>query len=267
MCELLALSASRDVDVALSFAELARHGGDTGHSADGWGVAYYEGQDAVVLRDPHAAARSPWAKCLVDFPFQSQTVIAHIRKATQGEVSLRNTQPFQREFQGRVHVFAHNGNLHHVIQPTGDMGRFQPIGMTDSEVAFCLFMNRLATATDGKTTREFDLLLHHFVDFSRHMAARGPANIIYSDGDYLFAHADRRTQKSGDVAPPGLVMLERHCPPGFFHPEMKGIAVSGDPASVIILASVPLSAENWDALPQGTVLAIADGRLLWRGPT
>jgi predicted glutamine amidotransferase len=264
MCELLALSASHDVDVAVSFAELARHGGDTDHSADGWGGggAYYEGQDAVILRDPHAASHSPWAKCLVDFPFQSQTVIAHIRRATQGDVSLRNTQPFQREFQGRVHVFAHNRNLHHVVQATSDTGRFRPIGTTASEGALCLFLNQLDADTKGSAALAFDVLCKRFIDFSRQMAAIGPANMIYSDGAHIFAHADRRIQKSGDVAPPGLFLLERHCPPGFFHPDTKGIAVSGDSASVILLASVPLSRENWRALPKGTVLAIANGRLM-----
>ena len=114
MCELFALSATRSVDIALSFTELARHGGDMGLSADGWGVAYYEDNDAVVLREPRAAARSPWVRCIVDYPFHSQSVVAHIRKATQGEISLRNTQPFQRELGGRSHVFAHNGNLHNI---------------------------------------------------------------------------------------------------------------------------------------------------------
>jgi glutamine amidotransferase len=32
---------------------------------------------------------------------------------------------------------------------------------------------------------------------------------FYADGDALFAHADRRHQSSGAIAPPGLHLLER----------------------------------------------------------
>ncbi len=41
----------------------------------------------------------------------SEIVIAHIRRASFGPVELRNTHPFRREFGGRVHTFAHNGDL------------------------------------------------------------------------------------------------------------------------------------------------------------
>jgi predicted glutamine amidotransferase len=78
-------------------------------------------------------------------------VIAHIRHATQGAVSLANTQPFVRELRGRVHVFAHNGAVGALpASARGNCGggRFQPIGETDSEVAFCQFLGRLAELPD-----------------------------------------------------------------------------------------------------------------------
>ena len=96
MCELFALSASAPVDIRLSLAELARHGGDTGIHADGWGAAFLEGPDASRFREPRAAAYSPWVQCLQDHPVRSNTVIAHIRHATRGAISLANTQPFVR---------------------------------------------------------------------------------------------------------------------------------------------------------------------------
>ena len=111
MCELFALSASAPVDIKLSLGELARHGGETGIHADGWGVAFLEGRDARLFRDPSAAARSPWVACLAQHPPTSDTVVAHVRHATRGAVTLANTQPFARELWGRMHVFVHNGNL------------------------------------------------------------------------------------------------------------------------------------------------------------
>ena len=262
MCELLALSSTVPVDVAFSFAELARHGGDTGRSADGWGVSYFEGDDAVVIREPRAAARSPWAKCLVDNPFRSSCVIAHVRRATQGEISLRNTQPFQRELQRRVHVFAHNGNLHGAEGLLSATDRFKPIGNTDSEIAFCVFINRLAAELPATGLPAFDVTWRRFVEFSADMARLGPANMIYADGTHVYAYADRRLQRSGEVEPPGLVMVERVCAPELSPTTAAGVSVTGDAASVVIVASVPLSSENWRSLPRGTVLAISSGRIM-----
>ena len=74
MCELFALSASAPVEIKLSPAELARHGGQTGIHADGWGVAFLEGRDVRLIREPSAAAFSPWVQCLQDHPIQSNTV-------------------------------------------------------------------------------------------------------------------------------------------------------------------------------------------------
>jgi glutamine amidotransferase len=263
MCELLALSCNRSVDVVLSFSELARHGGETGAHTDGWGVAFYEGADAMVVREPHAAARSAWVKCLAENPFTSRTVIAHIRKATQGEISLRNTQPFQREFGGRIHVFAHNGNIQGIV-PLQHMAtdRFTPVGDTDSEAAFCLFLNRLSAAAPGSGSPPFELTWQLFLQLARELMSYGPANILYSNGTHIFAHADRRWQVSGRIEPPGLMLLERQCAPEPISNDYSGISFAGDVQTVALLASVPLTAAGWRPLARGTVIALADGRVV-----
>lgn len=72
-------------------------------------------------------------------------VIAHIRRATAGERSYRNTQPFARELAGRMHLFAHNGWLPDIDRlPEFRSSRFHAVGETDSERAFCILLDRLA---------------------------------------------------------------------------------------------------------------------------
>ena len=73
---------------------------------DGWGVAYY------VAGAPHLIKSAGTA--LGDKLFHrvsgvvtSQTVLAHIRKATQGEITPLNCHPFQ---YGRW-VMCHNGDV------------------------------------------------------------------------------------------------------------------------------------------------------------
>ena len=111
MCELLGMASLLPTTVSLSLGLLAQRGQPGLRLADGWGVGFHDGTDGVVVREPLGAASSPWLEPLRTRPPVARVVIAHIRHATQGEISLRNTQPFQRELGGRLHIFAHNGNL------------------------------------------------------------------------------------------------------------------------------------------------------------
>jgi predicted glutamine amidotransferase len=130
----------------LSLNECARHGGETGPHVDGWGIAFYEGRDANLIRESSAAADSVLMSTLRGYRVASETVLAHIRRASFGPVELRNTHPFRRELRGWVHCFAHNGDLPGLEQ------QFElepdavavPVGNTDSEYAFCLLMQRMS---------------------------------------------------------------------------------------------------------------------------
>jgi predicted glutamine amidotransferase len=262
MCELFALSASQPVDIKLSLAELARHGGETGIHGDGWGVAYLEGRDARLFREPSAAAFSPWVRCVQEHPLRSDTVIAHIRHATKGAITLANTQPFARELEGRIHVFAHNGDLGDMLSvDVAQVWRFQPIGETDSEVAFCLLLERIAANRELEEGEAANRVFKTFAHFASEMRDRGPANIIYASNGRLLVHADRRTQRPGVVEPPGLWMLQRQCratsEPAFAG---GGVSVTGAALNVVLIASVPLTSEPWRPLERGTVLDVQKGQ-------
>ena len=137
MCELLAISSRLPTTVELSLERLARHGGIEAPHRDGWGVAFYEGPDVFLLREPGAAAESALVRCIEKFSPSSQLTVAHIRLATQGEVALRNTQPFIREMGGYTHVFAHNGKLANIEdEPDFQPQRFNRVGNTDSNLFF-----------------------------------------------------------------------------------------------------------------------------------
>src|SRR5512135_2363464 len=109
MCELYAQSSSVPGEADEALRVLASHGGDTGPHSDGWGIAYMQDGDALLVREPCAAHDSACLAFLRSKNPATTQLIAHIRRATQGEPALRNTQPFQRELGGRVHLFAHNG--------------------------------------------------------------------------------------------------------------------------------------------------------------
>jgi glutamine amidotransferase len=265
MCELLAMSARFPTTIHLSLDELARHGGGTGPHRDGWGIAFAQHGDALVLREPGAASESPWVAFLQRHDLRSDTVLAHVRRATQGERSLRNTQPFSRELGGRVHVFAHNGMLPGIEDdPRFPARRFQRVGDTDSEHAFCALMDRMAEVW-ARGMPSLDERLAVVVRFAADLRPRGPANFLYSDGDTIFAHAHRRRQDDGTIRAPGLHVLCRSCSASDDGVALTGVAIAPEARQeVALLASVPLSGERWVALAEGEVVALRAGRLVRR---
>lgn len=261
MCELLALSASAPVDIKLSLSVLARHGGETGIHADGWGVAYFEGPDVQVFREPGPAAGSPLVDCLQRHPRHSSTVVAHVRHATRGAIRLANTQPFARELAGRMHVFAHYGTLAGLTEHKRRPRRFQSIGETDSELAFCELLERFARKHDDMSALAASDGLRIFTAFAAEMRRLGPANIILAMNETIFIHSDRRTQRPGVIEPPGLWFLQRRCSLEG-QSELSAAGVTLAPAAalnVALVASVPLTSEPWRPLPQGTVLVLTRG--------
>lgn len=187
MCELLGMECNVPTDIVFSFSGLALRGGKKGPHADGWGLALYEGNAARSFLEPSAASNSPLAAYVKNNPIKTLLAIAHVRKKTRGRVSLENTHPFVRELWGRHFVFAHNGTIKGVSK--FELGRFRPIGDTDSEIAFCALMHRLDQAfseyPDSKTAQK-----KYWQTVARagaELGAKGTFNFLLGDGKHLFA--------------------------------------------------------------------------------
>lgn len=100
MCQLLGMNCNTPTDISFSFEGFCRRAGLTDNHSDGFGIAFFEGKGIRVFRDNHAASFSPMAEYVKNYRIKSFNVIAHIRKATQGEVNIENTHPFIREVWG-----------------------------------------------------------------------------------------------------------------------------------------------------------------------
>ncbi len=265
MCELLAISARFPTTIHLSLDELARHGGATGPHRDGWGVAYLEDGDALVLREPDAASGSRLLACAKHTTSRSATVIAHVRRATQGPRMLRNTQPFTRELGGRLHVFAHNGMLPGIeVQSRFATRRCRRIGDTDSEHAFCALLERLVPLWENGVP-SLDDRMAEVGAFAAEVRSLGPANFIYTDGDTVFAHGHCRRDDNGEIRPPGLHVVCRTCTGDSDGVSLAGVSVGHDQEQqVAVVASVPLSNERWEPLGEGELVALREGRVVLR---
>jgi glutamine amidotransferase len=264
MCELFAMSARHPTTVNLSLEEFSRHGGLNGPHKDGWGIGWYDERDIRLLKERDPAASSACVRFIQTNPFSSSLVISHIRKATLGSVALRNCQPFVRELGGAWHCFAHNGDLKGIAADRRFRAEgFRPVGETDSEQAFCALMDTLRPLWASGRVPPAGERAQAVVRFAAALRELGPANFLYSDGDALFAHADRRHQSDGSIKPPGMWRLARRCPAGGeLAAQGLRIASEGGEQEVCLLASVPLTAEGWIALGEGEVVVARQGQIV-----
>jgi len=264
------MSGRQPAAVNFCLTEFARHGGLTGPHSDGWGIVYYDEDGAVRLfKEAEPASNSEWVRFIENHHLRSATILSHIRRATRGRRTLKNTQPFRRELGGRCHVFAHNGDIPSILNdPRFHLGFHRPLGETDSEYAFCALLGRLQDL--WLATSEVPALVERFAivtEFAHRMRELGMANFIYADSDAVFVHGnERRASPAAPPRPPGLYLLERDIQPGTTGFITGGLKINSPSTSqaMVMAASVPLTSEAWKPLKSGELLALRQGRVAAR---
>lgn len=255
MCELLALSFNQPVAPDISFRAF-RHRG-TGNP-DGWGLAFYSDESAQVFKEPICAGQSQLSDFLRNYPFvQSKIVIGHVRLATAGNVSRRNTHPFTREYGGCEYVFAHNGTLKGDYRTGLELGRFKPIGDTDSEHIFCSLLEKISERQTGDwTAPDFAWLQDRFAKVN----AFGDFNCLFSNGNYLFAYHDRAAYN-------GLTYLRREAPFGTIHlvDEDFTVEITHEHATEkgYVVATRALTDEKWVGFAPGQLVVFQNGEIVY----
>ncbi|MGV3346448.1 class II glutamine amidotransferase [Enterobacteriaceae bacterium LUAb1] len=184
MCELLGMSANVPTDICFSFTGLVQRGGGTGPHKDGWGITFYEGKGCRTFKDPLPGFNSPIARLVQEYPIKSCLVVAHIRQANRGRVSLENTHPFTRELWGHHWTYAHNGQLKGYRELK--TGLFRPVGETDSEHAFCWLLHQLSTRYP-RTPGNIPAMFRYVAQLAGELCQKGVFNMLLSNGHYLMA--------------------------------------------------------------------------------
>jgi len=131
-------------------------GRQSGRHPDGWGVAYYVDGTPHVTKSPMTALSDSIFHRLSGV-VSSETVLAHVRQATQGTNNVLNCHPFQ---YGQW-VGAHNGDVPNLkefreilLAEVAPRYRRFVLGDTDSELIFFLFITELARAGSLTTVDE-----------------------------------------------------------------------------------------------------------------
>lgn len=255
MCELLGLTFNMTVRPNISFKGFRGRGES---NPDGWGLAWYPDKAAQFVKEPIKAGLSALNNFLSDYNCcRSKIFISHVRRASAGSVSYRNTHPFYRELDGREYIFAHNGTLRQ-FKSKLSLGRFKPLGETDSEFAFCSILSWLEEKGVSQWT---DDLFISLADKLKQINELGKFNCIFSDGVYLFCYRDKSDVK-------GLSFVSRVPPYGnirMLDDDIEiNLASEKDPRQKgFIIATEPLTNERWERFQPSELIVFKDGEIIY----
>ncbi len=230
---------------------------------DGWGVAYYVDGAPHVTRSPSTALGDQIFH-RVSGVVSSETVLAHVRRATVGGLTVLNCHPFQ---YGRW-TFAHNGQIpdfesHRktlLAEIAPRLRRFI-LGETDSEAIFFLFLThlssfgplagRLGIEEVQEALRTTIAQVHGLCD-GEDEASKALLTVIVTDGTAMAAH-----QGGKELF---WATYKKRCPdrdacPNLA-PECEAPSTSGF-VSHLIFSSEPLSGENvWNEMAPGEMVGV-----------
>jgi len=266
MCELLGMSFKEPVCAAVSL-DLFQVRGQK--NPDGWGLAFYRDCLLQVIKEAKPAVGSSLYDFIEGYP-RSETFISHVRRSTVGHRSYVNTHPFYRQLaigsDMREFIFAHNGTLNDVSRL--ELGRFTPVGETDSERAFCALMETIAAEEishwDRSSYRIMESRLNEINDGSNTL------NCLFSDGTRLFCYSDenryndglRFTEWSHPFTTMPLVQGDTHL--GVLDVQSTNTeSATGPSTSGYVIVTKALSEGDWTDFSPGQLMVFEGGSIVY----
>lgn len=269
MCRLYALKATEPtkVECSLVYAQnalltqsISDHRGKA--HADGWGISCYE-DGLPWVRKCDTAAHHGEHFSLTAERLYAKTVIAHVRRATVGAHSRFNSHPFTYG----PWTFAHNGTLKGFDQLEGSLAAETDDdllelrkGKTDSEMIFLWLLTRMRRVGGSELVPEpsfsqvTGLLREALPELDRRSDSTDSTrttrlNFLLTDGKSLFATCLRNSLYR--VTRDGIRDCEICGIPHIHHDSHKHYRA-------IVMASEPISHENWQEIPDGSVISVSE---------
>lgn len=237
---------------------------------DGWGVAYYVEDSPHLIKSPQSAIADDLFKKISEI-VTSQTVLAHVRKATSGGLNLLNTHPFQ---YGKW-IFAHNGNIRNfqthkekLKQLIHPKFHHHILGETDSEYFFYILLSSILSIQNlVDPIEDLNIILQKIEgslremisiigDLNNHKTDKPTDNyltFILSDGKSLIG------MQGGQ--PLHYSTFKAKCPErdecGFFNPSCENKSAQNQSINHLIISSEPLQGQNiWNNMKSGELVAV-----------
>jgi len=229
----------------------------------GWGLGWYpeDNQSAMVTKDTSAYDTQILMGAIIEWAnFRSTSFFCKILSAKEG-YSHAETQPFSRSFAGRDWLFTHNGYLdkRELEKLHADKSRFlEPLGQTDSELAFCNLLAKVAESSARKISDIDPQILHSW--FQR-FDALGSSDMYFTDGSSMVFFQGSQSPKQ--------LRYSRIQPPknqDLYTADVAKIKLT-DPRdtyrTAFVMSSAPFSTGDWTLMYPGQMLIVRQGAIVW----
>lgn len=187
MCELFAACGKRKILLNEPLKTFFSHG-ET--HPNGWGLATFHGEHVAVEKEPENASTSRYLKNRLRGAIEEDVCLAHIRRATVGEIKYDNCHPFvAQDNTNRSWTLIHNGTIFKTERLNAYFRRQK--GSTDSERVLLYLVDQINAELerldrDLSFDERFDVLETVVGDLSE----GNKLNLIIFDGEYLYAHSN-----------------------------------------------------------------------------
>jgi predicted glutamine amidotransferase len=211
----------------------------------GWGFGWYPNDDygasiikAAMANDTHALLNA-----LQDGTSFRSTIIMCKVKGAGKQYTQHDTQPFRRSFGGYDWLFLHNGQMDLTALKElhkDPSGLLEPVGKTDSELAFCFLLGKLlAWSAKGLT----DIMGSELLAWMEELDGLGTADLVVSDGRSLAIYHGKNSERNlyfHRVLPsekPPVFESELGCAPFSWFPPSSCMRPPSSPWSPVVLSS------------------------------
>lgn len=185
-------------------------------------------------------------------------------KGVSRQYTQHDTQPFRRSFCGYDWLFLHNGQL----DPTALMelhndpsGILEPVGKTDSELAFCFLLGKLLESSAKALT---DIEGSELLAWMEKLDQLGSADFVISDGRSMAVYHGKNSESN--------LFIHRVLPsekPPIFESDLVCLDLE-DPRdslrTVFMVTSVEFDDMPFDPMEPGRLIIVRRGAIYWDRP-
>ena len=233
MCELFGVTAKRNIRINSLLDTFFSHSAE---HQNGWGIALFDEDGGSIVREPVKAIDSSCLKGILKGNVDTSGCIAHIRKATIGDINEKNTHPFSVcDESGRRWVLAHNGTIFEseVLRPY----QYAQAGTTDSERILLFIVDQMNRQyRDGLHEVDREDRMHIVEESINAIVPGNKVNLLIYDGELFYVHKNE----------PGT-LYEKDCEEG------------------VLISTVPLESDGWSEFPQNRLMVYRSGEPVYAG--
>ena len=229
----------------------------------GWGFAWYPNDDygASIVKESMANDSQTLLNALQDgTSFRSTTFMCKV-KGTGKLYTQHDTQPFRRSFAGYDWLFLHNGQLDRAALNElhkDPFGLLEPMGKTDSEMAFCFLLGKLmACSAKGLT----DISSSELLKCMEELDGLGTSDFLVSDGRSLAIYHGKNSDSN--------LYFHRVLPsekPPVFESDLVSLDLE-DPRdslrTVFLVTSFQVDGISFQPMDPGRLIIVRRGAIYW----